>query len=136
MDSSGQSCFPSITTLEKVTSLSRPTIIKYLKQAEKDGWLIIEKHGYGGQKWARNEYSASLPKKVVKEVNHKEKGSKRDLKGSKNDNGRQLTSFKKVVKEVNPNSSSNSSSNTSNNNLGKTDFSKQLKALQEKYSNE
>lgn len=105
MDSAGQSCFPSIDTLEKVTSLSRPTIVKYLKQAKNDGWIEVEKHGFGGKGWARNEYKASLPK-AVKEVNHEPEGSKPDSR-------RQLTSQDKAVKEVNSISSYNSSYNSS-----------------------
>lgn len=134
MDSSGGSCFPSISTLEDVSSLSRPTIVKYLKKAKKDGWLCIDQHGYGGKKWKRNEYTASVPDKVVKELNQKEQGSKTAKEGSKTDNGRRLNSLQKVVKEVNSISTYNTPSNSPMNS-GKDDFSETLKRMQNKYSN-
>lgn len=125
MDSAGGSCFPSIKTLIQATSLSRPTVVKYLQKAEEDGWIKRSVHGFSGQGWKRNEYTASIPAKVllkiqgnegpepdenspkseqendvsgsekaVKEVNHVNEGGKRPLQ-------RRLTSFQKVVKEVN-----------------------------------
>lgn len=115
MNSAGESCFPSIDTLEKVTCLTRPTVIKYLKMAEDEGWIEISKHGYGGQKWKRNEYRAMIPDKVVKEIYHVLKGGKPSLEGGKTDN-------EKVVKEVNSNSPLNSSANTPKSCFGVDDF--------------
>lgn len=106
MNDLGESCFPSIQTLQKETSLSRPAIIKHIKIANELGWLIVEKHGFGGQGWRRNEYKINHPEggqaglppseKVVNEV------SKRGKPESE-----------KVVNEVNSNTSMNSSFNTS-----------------------
>ncbi|MBD3616659.1 MAG: helix-turn-helix domain-containing protein [Gracilimonas sp.] len=113
MDSAGGSCFPSIKKLSECTSLSKPSVIKYLNQAEEDGWIEKSVHGFSGQGWKRHEYTASIPEKVVKEINHvggkggkpHDEGGKPDNKGGKPDEG-------KVVKEVNTISSVNSS-NTS-----------------------
>jgi hypothetical protein len=69
MDSAGGSCFPSIETLVNDTSMSRPTVVKYLKKARNDGWIIVKKHGFSGKQWARNEYTSSLPETVKKAVN-------------------------------------------------------------------
>lgn len=113
MNSAGGSCFPAISTLVDDTSLSKPTVVKYLGKAREDGWIQVSKHGFGGQKWARNEYKADLPKavkevnspkeKVVKEVNQ---GGKTDREGSKADDERRLSSLP-------TNSSYNTSSNSS-----------------------
>lgn len=106
MNSSGDSCFPSIKTLTEASSLSKPTVVKYLEQAHKDGWIIKGVHGYSGQGWKRNEYTASIPDNVVKQVNH-EGG-----KGGKADKERRLTSQEDAVKEVNSISPYNSPSNS------------------------
>ena len=119
MSIKGESCFPSIDTLVEDTGLTRPTVIKHLKKAQKEGWLTVSKHGYQGQKWARNEYRPTLPEsveKAVKEVNHPtEKVVKQvnplDPEGGKADTERQLTSSRKAVKEVNSNSPKNKPSN-------------------------
>lgn len=77
MDSVGGSCFPSIDTLVDVTSMSRPTILKYLKIAQETGWIEVEKHGLSGQQWARNQYSANVPIDVISQINkHDDSGGK------------------------------------------------------------
>lgn len=115
MDSSGGSCFPAIDTLVKVTCLSKPTVIKYLKKAHDDGWIITETHGFSGQGWRRNQYTANLPEIVVKEVNH-------HSKRGKTDKGTWLNSQDIVVKQVNPISPYNSSNNSSRENTHAKDF--------------
>lgn len=106
MDSAGGSCFPSVDTLIKDSCLSKPTVIKYLKKADLDGWIKKSVHGYSGQGWKRHEYTANLPEKVVKEVNRlSEKVVKQVNQGGK-------PRDEKVVKQVNPISPYNSSTNS------------------------
>lgn len=106
MDSAGGSCFPSVETLVEATALTKPTVIKYLDEACKDGWILKSNLGLKGQKWRRNEYTASVPEKVVKEINHvPEKVVKQvnhvELEGGKtgDEGGKPL--LPKVVKEFN-----------------------------------
>lgn len=132
MDSAGGSCFPSIDTLVKVTSLSKPTVIKYLKKASEDGWIQTRVHGFSGQGWKRNEYVASVPEKVVKEINRVSEGGKTDTKGGKTDNGRRLNSLTKVVKQVNSISPKNSSNNSPKNS-GQNDFAEALRDMQKRF---
>lgn len=106
MDSAGGSCFPSIEKLIECTALSKPSVIKYLNKAEADGWIEKSIHGFSGQGWKRHEYTASIPEKVVNEINHVGcKGGKPHFKGGKSDS-------EKVVKEVNSNSPYNSLNNS------------------------
>lgn len=85
MNDMGESCFPSIETLMEETSLSNRAIITHLDKAEQAGFIVTRKHGFAGQKWARNEYVATFPnveisaenvtdlaKKVVNDVHHLE----------------------------------------------------------------
>jgi len=61
MNEKGGSCFPSITTLEKETKLARRTILRHIKKATQSGWLSIRKEHQGGNKWRRNNYTATIP---------------------------------------------------------------------------
>lgn len=61
MNDAGESCFPSIETLCSETGLSKPTVISSLKASEQAGFIEVSKHGYAGQKWARNQYKATFP---------------------------------------------------------------------------
>jgi len=116
--------------------LKEPTVIKYLKKAKKDGWIIVQQHGYGDCRWRRNEYTASLPERVVKEINHSSKGGKTDTKGGKTDTKGWLNSHKRVVKEVNP-ISSYISYNNSSKNSGKIENEKtNLERMQELFPQE
>lgn len=108
MNEKGGSCFPSISLLVKETGLSRPSLVKHLKLAVDEEWLIVKKHGYKGQNWARNDYQAAIPK-AVKDVYHV---NVEVVEGGKPQNERRLTSEQKVVNEVNSNSSYNSSKNS------------------------
>lgn len=72
MNSAGQSCFPSIDSLAEATQLSRRSVITHLQKAASDGWITVSKHGFGDQRWKRNEYHASIPEKVVKEVHQEQ----------------------------------------------------------------
>lgn len=73
MNDMGESCYPSIETLCEETGLSNRAVITHLKLAVEAGFISCDKHGFSGQKWARNEYKATFPPlKVVNEVHHLE----------------------------------------------------------------
>lgn len=69
MNDMGESCFPSIELLMEDTSLSNRAIITHLDKAEKAGFIAIRKHGFAGQKWARNDYVATFPQEVLPQSN-------------------------------------------------------------------
>lgn len=102
MNEVGESCFPSIETLADKTKLSSRAVITHLDIAEKAGFISRHKHGFKGQKWARNEYKATFPpvdncKKAVNDVHHLEEKVVNEVrKGSEPDD-------KKVVNEVHTN---------------------------------
>ena len=64
MDMEGNNCYPTQEQLAKNTALSRQTVNKKLKWAEKLGLIEIPKHKSASQKWANNVYI--LPKDFVK----------------------------------------------------------------------
>lgn len=86
MSEMGDSCFPSYDKLQKATGRGRTTLANALKEAIKEGWLAVEKHGYKGQKWARNDYRATFPNEPKKAVSPQdqldEKGSLENAEGS------------------------------------------------------
>lgn len=57
----GQSAYPSIKTLAKDTGLTERAVGTHLHVARDENWLRVSKHGFGGQKWANNEYFPQLP---------------------------------------------------------------------------
>lgn len=57
----GQSAYPSIKTLAKDTGLTERAVGTHLHVARDANWLRVSKHGFGGQKWANNEYFPQLP---------------------------------------------------------------------------
>src|SRR5690349_10776607 len=61
INDAGESAYPSVKTLAREADVSEPTIVKHLRAAKLAGWLIVRKHGYGGQRWARNEYLPAVP---------------------------------------------------------------------------
>ncbi|MEZ5781186.1 MAG: helix-turn-helix domain-containing protein [Rhizobiaceae bacterium] len=62
MNDVGEGCYPSTKSLAEKASLSERSVCTHLDEAEKLGWLKVQRHGFGGQKWARNEYEAVWPK--------------------------------------------------------------------------
>ena len=113
MNDMGESCFPSIELLSDETSLSQRAVITHLDLAEKAGFIVKSKHGYAGQKWARNEYKATFPpinecEKVVNDVHDlNEKVVNLAQEGSERDD-------KKVVNDVHTSSSNNYTINNTN----------------------
>jgi hypothetical protein len=57
----GQSAHPSTKLLTADTGLSERSVITHLQIAKERGWLKVAKHGFGGQKWAHNEYFPCCP---------------------------------------------------------------------------
>ena len=62
MNEVGEGCYPTTATQAKDTGLSERSVCTHLDNAEKAGFLLKSLHGYGGQKWSRNEYFATYPK--------------------------------------------------------------------------
>mgnify|MGYP006426731843 CR=1 FL=1 len=62
MNEIGEGCYPSTARQAKDTGLSERSICTHLDKAEKAGFIAVKKHGFGGQKWSRNEYYATYPK--------------------------------------------------------------------------
>ncbi len=61
MNDQGESCYPSLVTQAEETGLSKQSVITHLAIAENAGWLTTKRHGYGDQRYNRNEYFARLP---------------------------------------------------------------------------
>lgn len=61
MNEHGDGAFPSQETLAGDTSLSVRSIQRALKAVTELGWIRVEKHGYAGQQWRRNQYSMGTP---------------------------------------------------------------------------
>ncbi|MEX3691860.1 helix-turn-helix domain-containing protein [Paraburkholderia sp. BR14263] len=61
VNDAGEDAYPSTRTLARETGLSERSVCTHLDLAEEEGWFVKRKHGYGGQKWARNQYYPSIP---------------------------------------------------------------------------
>lgn len=61
VNDAGEACFPSIADLVSETGLSKPTVLAHLDSGQKEGWIEVRRHGFSGQKWARNEYLLAWP---------------------------------------------------------------------------
>lgn len=73
MNEKGASCFPSTETLARETGLSERCVCTHLERAIDNGWLSRERARFGGQRWRRNSYQATIPiavKKALNEVQH------------------------------------------------------------------
>ena len=116
MNDRGEGCFPSIEKQMEDTGLTNKTICKHIDIACKARFLCKNKHGYGGQKWARNEYRALMPLVEIEDdsqFNQSEgkKGSvpntlphpKGSVPSTPPYEKRQCTSFQKAVYEVHTN---------------------------------
>ncbi len=57
----GDACHPTVQQLTEETGLSKRAVLTHLKAAEAAGWISVGMHGFGGQKWARNEYRITVP---------------------------------------------------------------------------
>lgn len=70
MNTEGESCFPSTKTIAVKCSLTERTVCTHLELAHKNGWIEKNQCALGGREWRRNEYKATIPDKVLKEVQH------------------------------------------------------------------
>ncbi|WP_205191559.1 helix-turn-helix domain-containing protein [Burkholderia sp. LMG 13014] len=61
INDAGEQAFPSIRLLAFETGLSRQAVMTHMQTAAAAGWVRTTKHGYGGQKWARNAYDPCIP---------------------------------------------------------------------------
>lgn len=61
MNEKGESCFPSAAQLSDDTGLTERSVREHIRIAKESGWIEVSKHGFGGQKWARNDYKARIP---------------------------------------------------------------------------
>jgi hypothetical protein len=103
MDKEGDRCFPSTKALERETGLSERSVCTHLIMAEKTGWIKKEVCGLSGQGWKRHKYIASIPEKVLKEVQYLNlKGTEPHAEGTEPHDI-------KALKEVQSSSSVNSS---------------------------
>jgi len=110
VNDAGGSAYPSTKTLADDTGLSERAVITHLKFAVEASWLKINKHGFAGQRWARNEYYPSTPSGDFdtegtegrsaasgKALNVATEGTERRSKGTERDD-------KKALKDVQSNS--------------------------------
>ena len=69
---SGQGVFPNTQTLAQNCSLSERAVITHIANAATAGWVKVSKHGFGDQRWRRNEYKLTLPDGYLDEMERKE----------------------------------------------------------------
>lgn len=62
VNDAGESAFPSTKLLASESGLSERAVVSHLAIAKEKGWLRVQRHGFGGQRWARHEYYPSFPK--------------------------------------------------------------------------
>jgi hypothetical protein len=74
MDQDGDNCFPSTRKISSATGLSERSVCTHLDLAASAGWIEKIERTKSGQGWKRHSYKASLPKNVLKEVQHVEDG--------------------------------------------------------------
>lgn len=65
MNEHGEGCYPTVETLAEGAGLSKRATLEHLHKAKLVGFITIRKHGFKGQKWARNEYSPRYPAGMV-----------------------------------------------------------------------
>jgi hypothetical protein len=61
VNDAGEAAYPSTALLAHETGLSERAVVSHLRIAAKLGWLSVQKHGFGGQRWARNQYYPCVP---------------------------------------------------------------------------
>lgn len=94
MNDIGEGCYPSTKQQSQDTGLSERAVCQHLQIAVEQGFLIKDRHGFGGRAWNRQEYtacypegtdlvSAPKPQKALTESKHqKQKGT--DVKSVRN----------------------------------------------------
>ncbi len=77
VNDAGEPCFPTIEQLAQETGLTTRSVMKQLSIGKEKGWIVVGKHGYAGQKWARREYQIAWPETAE----GGERGSRRNEEG-------------------------------------------------------
>jgi len=132
MDEHGNNCYPSIKRISAETSLTQPTVCKYIQVLRSEGWLETKKKGFDGQAWSHNQYYPNIPDNVLKEL------YRLNGKGTKTDTKRHLNSHHKALKELNTISTVTTTDNKLINKqeerkpVDKSHVSEYLKAMREK----
>jgi hypothetical protein len=104
MNTEGESCFPSTKTIAVKCSLTERTVCTHLELAHKNGWIEKNQCALGGREWRRNEYKATIPDKVLKEVQHlMTEGTEPDAEGTEPDDNKALKEVqsRRSVEDVN-----------------------------------
>ena len=111
MDQNGD-CFPSTRELARATGLSERAVCTHLEIACNAGWIDRQLAG-SGQAWKRMTYQATLPD-ALKDVQHEGTGggSAPSAEGTERHSEGTERHDKKVLKEVQSNSSVNSPKNS------------------------
>lgn len=63
MNEFGEGCYPSVADICRYSGLDKKTVIKHLATARDEGWIAVSQHGYRGQRWKRQEYTARWPER-------------------------------------------------------------------------
>lgn len=86
MNDLGESCYPTTSQQAADTGMSERSVCTHLQLATDAGFLAKSVHGFGGQGWKRNEYSAVMPPgfEIGKGT---ERGSARSAKNKPEQNG-------------------------------------------------
>ena len=61
MNGAGESCYPTVRQIMYESGLSNRVVSQHINLAVKAGWLEKSKHGFGGQRWANNQYEPKVP---------------------------------------------------------------------------
>ena len=61
MNDTGEGCYPSTKRQASDTGLSERAVCTHISKAKEYGLIEVVRHGFGGQKWSRNEYMAKYP---------------------------------------------------------------------------
>lgn len=87
MNDLGESCYPTTSQQAADTGMSERSVCTHLQLATDAGFLTKSTHGFGGQGWRRNEYSAVMPQgfEIGKGT---ERGSARAAKNGSPKNGK------------------------------------------------
>jgi len=109
--------WPAQSRISHETGLTTPTVRKYLKYLEENGWLIIKKSVHhvstGRQNYYHNEYLINIPQRVISLLSDQSRGKTGDEQG--------VSSSLPEGKELSPNNNRNNK--VSNNKESKKEFS-------------
>jgi hypothetical protein len=90
-------CWPSLRRMEKMSGLSRPTLVKALKELKTNGYIKLLK---SDKKTGNNVYLLAKLEQVVKDVYQVKQVNHQDAE-TKGDKGEGVISVAGVVKEIN-----------------------------------